>query len=215
MRRGSSEGEMVAADGGAPAGVAPSGAPPEAEPSAERSSKRLESVASSMAGALLLDGFLVVDRAGVDLPEQAELLSCSGCGVVGVEEEDAAFFTGLMSVDLSDNALRELAPLAAFPGIRDLNLACNQLADCAVPALLAPSAAGTLPFAALQVRPALHTSARLCARCGTPRAESLHTVRIRCACDGIVATSGNFTVLVSFLKTSVDGRGWLSTQPGT
>ena len=109
-----------------------------------------ESHAAAADGAVL-DGFLLVDKAGVELPEKAELVAVTSCDLSDVEVEDARFFTRLASADLSDNRLRELAPLAAFPVLKDLNLAANELTDCSVP--IAPKGAGSgspPPFAALR-----------------------------------------------------------------
>lgn len=72
-----------------------------------------------------LDGFLLCDRAAAELPEHVFHAKVSGLKIERVVEEDLTYFTSLTSVDLSDNRIRDIAPMRHFAALRELNVACN------------------------------------------------------------------------------------------
>jgi len=74
-----------------------------------------------------VDGFALLQAAEAELPEEVVAANLSKKGLSDVEAEDLAFFTGLQILDLSDNRLAAVAPLAALPQLRQLYVQGNAL----------------------------------------------------------------------------------------
>ena len=76
----------------------------------------------------ILDGFLLLDSCGVELPEQAMRADLQDMDIEGVTEEDLAFFSNLCSVDLGENCV-PLELLRTLPALQELRLHCNSVRD--------------------------------------------------------------------------------------
>ncbi len=79
-----------------------------------------------------LDGFLMLEAAAVDDPDDARRVVLEGCQIRSAQPEDLAYFGKLTHLDLGDNAL-PLASLAHLPALRELHLDCNGLVHAEVP----------------------------------------------------------------------------------
>lgn len=82
-----------------------------------------------------LDGFMLMDACGCDLPDEGRGADVSGRGLVSVVREDMSFFVRLQVVDAGDNSL----PFDSFvdlPRLDELRLPCNSIRDIDVPASL-------------------------------------------------------------------------------
>ena len=84
--------------------------------------KRTESERARVA----LDGFLLLESTGMGLPDDARQAMLADRSLGSVVEEDFAFFTGLIVVDVSENFLA-LAPFGALPRLKELRIACNNI----------------------------------------------------------------------------------------
>lgn len=81
-----------------------------------------------------LDGFMLMDACGCDLPDEGRRADVSGRGLVSAVREDMAFFVRLQAVDAGDNSL----PFDTFvdlPRLDELRLPCNSIRDIDVPNL--------------------------------------------------------------------------------
>lgn len=81
-----------------------------------------------------LDGFMLMDACGCDLPDEGRRADVSGRGLVSAVREDMAFFVRLQTVDAGDNSL----PFDTFidlPRLDELRLPCNSIHDIDVPSL--------------------------------------------------------------------------------
>lgn len=79
-----------------------------------------------------LDGFMLMDACGCDLPDEGRRADVSGRGLVSVVREDMSFFVRLEVVDAGDNSL----PFDSFvdlPRLDELRLPCNSIRDIDVP----------------------------------------------------------------------------------
>lgn len=75
-----------------------------------------------------LDGFMLMDACGCDLPDEGRRADVSGRGLVSVVREDMSFFVRLQVVDAGDNSL----PFNSFvdlPRLDELRLPCNSIRD--------------------------------------------------------------------------------------
>lgn len=75
-----------------------------------------------------LDGFMLMDACGCDLPDEGRRADVSGRGLVSVVREDMSFFVRLQAVDAGDNSL----PFDSFldlPRLEELRLPCNSIRD--------------------------------------------------------------------------------------
>lgn len=81
-----------------------------------------------------LDGFMLMDACGCDLPDEGRRADVSGRGLVSAVREDMAFFVRLQAVDAGDNSL----PFDTFvdlPQLDELRLPCNSIRDIDMPNL--------------------------------------------------------------------------------
>lgn len=79
-----------------------------------------------------LNGFMLMDACGCDLPDEGRRADVSGRGLVSVVREDMSFFVRLQVVDAGDNSL----PFNSFvdlPQLDELRLPCNSIRDIDVP----------------------------------------------------------------------------------
>lgn len=79
-----------------------------------------------------LDGFMLMDACGCDLPDEGRRADVSGRGLVSVVREDMSFFVRLQVVDAGDNSL----PFDSFvdlPRLDELRLPCNSIRDIDLP----------------------------------------------------------------------------------
>lgn len=75
-----------------------------------------------------LDGFMLMDACGCDLPDEGRRADVSGRGLVSAVREDMSFFIRLQVVDAGDNSL----PFDTFvdlPRLDELCLPCNNIRD--------------------------------------------------------------------------------------
>ena len=73
-----------------------------------------------------LDGFFLLESAGMSLPDDVRQVGIPDRSLSGVVEEDFQFFTGLIALDVSENYL-ELAPFGSLPRLKELRIACNSI----------------------------------------------------------------------------------------
>lgn len=73
-----------------------------------------------------LDGFYLLEATGMGFPEDAQQALLADKKLVAVNEDDMSYFTEMLYIDASENAL-ELAPFGVFPRLRELKLACNHI----------------------------------------------------------------------------------------
>lgn len=73
-----------------------------------------------------LDGFFLLEATGMGFPEDAQQAMLADRKLVAVNEDDMNYFTEMLYIDASENAL-ELAPFGAFPKLRELKLTCNHI----------------------------------------------------------------------------------------
>ncbi len=71
-----------------------------------------------------IDGFMLLDVAGLGFPEEVEQIILSDRKLKTVVEEDLTYFTELLYVDVSENQLPFLS-FGALPKLRELRMACN------------------------------------------------------------------------------------------
>lgn len=76
----------------------------------------------------VLDGFSLLESAGLALPDDAVFAVLSDRRFTGVAEEDLVFFAELLYLDASENFL-QLASFANLPRLQELRLACNDIRD--------------------------------------------------------------------------------------
>eukprot|EP00668_Euglena_longa_P000386 GGOE01000496.1.p1 GENE.GGOE01000496.1~~GGOE01000496.1.p1 ORF type:complete len:633 (-),score=182.89 GGOE01000496.1:300-2198(-) len=84
-----------------------------------------------------LDGFLLLQAAGVEDPLQAVDVLLADRNLTTVVSEDLTFFPNIEFLDLGENQV-EMGSLASLTGLQELHLHCNQLAfiDCPSDAFL-------------------------------------------------------------------------------
>lgn len=75
---------------------------------------------------IVLDGFFLLESAGMSLPDDVRQVSVPDRSLSGVVEEDFQFFTGLIALDVSENSF-ELAPFGSLPRLKELRIACNSI----------------------------------------------------------------------------------------
>jgi Leucine-rich repeat (LRR) protein len=71
-----------------------------------------------------LDGFLLLEAAGLGFPEEVEQINLSDRHLKTVIEEDLTYFNELLYMDISENQLPFLS-FGALPKLRELRMACN------------------------------------------------------------------------------------------
>ena len=92
-----------------------------------------------------LDGFMLMDACGCELPDEGRRADVSGRGLVSVEQEDLTFFVRLQAVDAGDNTL-PFDSFVGLPRLDELRLPCNSIRDIDIPELpgrLRPGGGGT------------------------------------------------------------------------
>lgn len=88
----------------------------------------LPSAPSEVSTRHILDGFLLLESTGMNLPDDARMADLTNRGLQGVVEDDLEFFGGVVYMDISDNSL----PFKAFgklPRLKELRMACNNITD--------------------------------------------------------------------------------------
>uniref|UniRef100_A0A061S1Y0 Uncharacterized protein n=1 Tax=Tetraselmis sp. GSL018 TaxID=582737 RepID=A0A061S1Y0_9CHLO len=75
----------------------------------------------------VLDGFMILEAACAELPEEVETVCLSGRSIHAVEEADLPHFSMLREADASDNLLPGMGALAGLPALRYLRLSANGL----------------------------------------------------------------------------------------
>lgn len=79
-----------------------------------------------------LDGFMLLDACGCDLPDEGRRADVSGRGLVAAVQEDLHFFTRLRSLDVGDNSL-QFGSFACLPRLEELRFPCNGIRDVVLP----------------------------------------------------------------------------------
>ena len=77
----------------------------------------------------LLDGFSLLESAGVSLPDDAIFAVLSDGKYTAVAESDLVFFLELLYLDVSENFL-QLSFFGNLPRLQELRLACNDMRVC-------------------------------------------------------------------------------------
>lgn len=85
-----------------------------------------QKLAKSNIPKVTLDGFLLLESAGMALPEDARQAQLADRSLGHVVEDDFEFFTGLIVVDVSENFL-QLSPFGSLPRLKELRIACNNI----------------------------------------------------------------------------------------
>lgn len=75
-----------------------------------------------------LDGFFLLEKTGSSFPEDVLRAELVDMNLRSVEPQDLSYFTNLKHLDVSENRL-PLGPFGALPKLRELRLACNEMAD--------------------------------------------------------------------------------------
>lgn len=75
-----------------------------------------------------LDGFMLMDACGCDLPDEGRRADVSGTGLVSAVQEDLTFFVRLQILDAGDNTL-PFETFAILPQLDELRLPCNSIRD--------------------------------------------------------------------------------------
>ena len=75
-----------------------------------------------------LDGFMLLDACGCDLPDEGRKADISGTGLVSAVQEDMTFFVRLQTLDAGDNTL-PFDAFAVLPQLDELRLPCNSIRD--------------------------------------------------------------------------------------
>jgi len=83
-------------------------------------------------GMLQLDGFLLLQVACAELPEEVETADLSGRSIFRVEEADLPHFTNLRDINVSDNMISSLMPLSGLPSLKYLQASANGFSSLAV-----------------------------------------------------------------------------------
>lgn len=78
-----------------------------------------------------LDGFMLMDACGCNLPDEGQKADVSGRGLVGVVQEDLKYFARLKVLDAGDNSLA-CECFTSLPQLEDLSLPCNNIRDIRV-----------------------------------------------------------------------------------
>ena len=78
-----------------------------------------------------LDGFMLMDACGCDLPDEGRKADVSGTGLVSAVQEDLTFFVRLQTLDAGDNTL-PFEAFAVLPQLDELRLPCNSIRDVAL-----------------------------------------------------------------------------------
>lgn len=74
----------------------------------------------------ILDGFALLGASGVALPGDALFGNLSDRSFTGVAEDDLAFFSEMLCLDVSENYL-QLSHFSNIPKLEELKLACNNI----------------------------------------------------------------------------------------
>ena len=81
---------------------------------------------------LQLDGFLMLEAASVEDPDDARRVVLEGCNITSVVPDDLAYFQELTHLDLGDNSVK-LYDLALMPKLQELHLDCNGISKLHTP----------------------------------------------------------------------------------
>ena len=76
----------------------------------------------------ILDGFALLEASGVALPVDALFGNLSDRNFTGVAEDDLAFFSEMLCLDVSENNL-QLSYFGNLPKLEEFKLACNNIKD--------------------------------------------------------------------------------------
>lgn len=75
-----------------------------------------------------LNGFMLMDACGCELPDDGRKADVSGRGLIGVVHEDLSYFVRLQVVDAGDNGL-PFESFANLPRLEELLIPCNNIRD--------------------------------------------------------------------------------------
>lgn len=73
-----------------------------------------------------LDGFMLMDACGCELPNEGRRADVSGRGLYGVVQEDLTYFVRLQVVDAGDNSI-PFESFARLPRLEELLIPCNNI----------------------------------------------------------------------------------------
>lgn len=79
----------------------------------------------------ILDGFAILEASGVGLPVDALVGNLSDRNFTGVAEDDLAFFSEMLCLDVSENYL-QVRHFGNLPKLEELKLACNNIKEIKV-----------------------------------------------------------------------------------
>lgn len=77
-----------------------------------------------------LDGFMLMDACGCDLPDEGRGADVSGRGLVGAVQEDLSYFVRLQTLDAGDNSM-SFDSFTALRQLEELRIPCNNIRDVA------------------------------------------------------------------------------------
>lgn len=92
----------------------------------ESQSKNNQDAEGEVKEHVVIDGFYLLEATGMGFPEDARQALIADKKLVGLVEDDMSYFSEMLYIDASENRL-QLAPFGAFPKLRELRLACNQV----------------------------------------------------------------------------------------
>lgn len=75
-----------------------------------------------------LDGFMLMDACGCELPDEGRRADVSGRGLIGAVQEDLSFFVRLQTVDAGDNSL-PFDSFACLPRLEEFRVPCNGIRE--------------------------------------------------------------------------------------
>lgn len=75
-----------------------------------------------------LDGFMLMDACGCELPDEGRRADVSGRGLVRAVQEDMAFFIRLQTLDAGDNSV-PFETFMGLPRLEELRVPCNGIRD--------------------------------------------------------------------------------------
>lgn len=78
-----------------------------------------------------LDGFMLMDACGCELPDEGRTADVSGRGLIGVVQEDLSYFVRMQTVDAGDNSL-PFDSFACLPRLEEFRVPCNGIRDIAL-----------------------------------------------------------------------------------
>jgi len=80
----------------------------------------------------ILDGFMIMNKFELDLPEQASSATITNHDINDIFEDDMKFFTNLTELNLKDNNKVPMYKLLSLPALEKLNLSFNKIHNLAI-----------------------------------------------------------------------------------